>query len=206
MITHQVKNWTILILFILLLVSGFLNILQVRNAKQEQINRMAQNLVMRDSITLNRDRYERATAQVETLTAQIIKSTSENKKVLEVKEKAIATLSGKLAEKRAPVQVMIDTTELLKDFVDTYDSVDQAKDELISEMKLRHAAEIVDMNALVEAQAKQVMAAVSTAEAWRVTAENAQKDASKANTAKKVWRFIAGVGVAAVGILLLKPN
>jgi len=85
------------------------------------------------------------------------------------------------------------------------DTIISHQDEFIQSMELTHAAEIIDLNEIVKLQAQQIVSQMAIGENWRNMAGNAQKGEQKEKKAKKVWRFIAGVGGAAVAILILKP-
>lgn len=208
MITTSHNRWknSTWILAGILLLSLIGHYLTFRWNESRESDLLVKNAALRNTIAINEHILAQEKAVSDSLKVQIKTNATKNEVALKVKEKAIANLSGKLEEKRKPVQVMIDTTALLKDFVDAYDSINQAKDELITDMKLRHAAEILDLNALVNSQSKQIMAAVTTGEAWRTAAEDAEKKATKATKAKKFWRGAAMVATAGVAVLLLKPN
>lgn len=200
---HVTAIWILAAVLFLSLIGHYLTF---RWNESRESDLLVKNAALRNTIAINDFILKREQAHSDSLMLQIAKSTARNKKVLEVKERAISTLSKKLAILRVPVQAILDTSAILSEFVDTYDSMNQEKDSLISEMKLRHAAEVVDLNALINSQAKQIMAAVTTGEAWRTAAENAQKAETKATKAKKFWRGAAMVATAGVAVLLLSPK
>lgn len=206
MITHKIKNIAMGIMAILLLISGTLNFIQLNSAKREQIAR-----------TLD---FERSNTMIAAQTARadmldsIAKAKDKSAKeratkdsvALKVKERAISAMSRNLAVLRVPVQPLIDSLQDLGLFVETYDSLSAQKDSLIYDMRLRHAAQIVDLEEVLSLTRAQINELVDISNQLQTQLVDEQGKTRKQNRLKKVWRFVAGVGVAAVGVLLLSPK
>jgi len=174
-----------------------------RNNKMDEMQALLRNGQAQAEIARLEDVAKRAGGRADSLQVNFGKlhlSDSLSLAALSVRNKAMSETVHKL---RIPVQVTIDTMEALGDFVRAYDSLLAGKDQEIGELKLRHSAQVVELNEIIAERVNQMMAQTALAETWRQTADNAEQDQQKETKRKKVWRAVGLVGIGTTGILLL---
>lgn len=72
------------------------------------------------------------------------------------------------------------------------DTIIAKQDDFIKSMELTHAAEIVDLNAIINLQAQQITSNMAIGENWRQMAENAQAGERRADKWRKFWKRTTG--------------
>lgn len=142
MITNRVKNYLILGLLALLLISGTLNIVQLNSAKQEQANRMADNLRNQietaGHIALAKSYADRA-REVDSVRTLERDSTKVVVRALKDETKAYKKT---IAALRPLVGARIDSVPQLRDFVAAQDSTILKQDSTITSLEIANANEI----------------------------------------------------------------
>jgi hypothetical protein len=192
-------------LFILIIVCLIFFILWQRSqSKIQQLERSQDN-------KLHQQRIEAKDTEIRTLAGQILTLTqksgirrADDSLALKRKETAIATLSHKLAEKRHPIQVMADTIQPLRDYLILSDSLLAAKDTLIHEMTLRHSAQVVELDRIIDLQTQQIMAESVKTKLWEEVAVKTEKDYNKERRKKGFFKVTTAVAVGLCLFLAVK--
>lgn len=206
MITHRIKNIALLVMAILLLISGTLNFIQVRNAKQDQLNAMLRNEQANTMIAAQTARADMLDSLAKAKERSAKERATKDSVALKVKERAISVMSRNLAVLRVPVQPLIDSLQNLGLFVETYDSLSAQKDSLIYDMGLRHAAQIVDLEEVLSLTRAQINELVDISNQLQNQLVESQTQTRKEKRKKKFFRTLSVISLGAVGVLLLKPN
>ena len=117
----------------------------------------------------------------------------------------LKAMSKKVVILRVPVELAADSIQPLRDYLVLADSLAQAKDSLIYDMGLRHSAQLLDLNQIIDLQAKQIMDlhAVQTTleDRNKVLEANSVKDKRKIRTRDYI---ISGVVAFALMQFLVK--
>lgn len=208
MITEKLKTWTILILFALLLISGIGNLYQGSIRKNDKIradlDRANSNTVIHGKI------------------AQIAMRDSAIAAIR--KERAVDSLKSSVSEKSFKAQIgklRFKISQLPQKIVYNPDSA--TVDSLRLSFSLKDSAINTQAIRITDLEAEKTMMSDSFHKEITQLTDNRNDQIAIANQLqnqlvdeqgktrkevrkKKVWRFISGVGVAAVGVLLLKPN
>jgi hypothetical protein len=199
------QSRALLIVSVLLFLSIAGHFVTWRINSTNELEAKLKNIELLNENAVHKAAGDSAKAKVERLASKIDSERASFKVALSKAEAEIKRHKSNSTATRPKIQVMVDSIPDLRDFVAFQDSTIASQDTLIISLKLRHAAEIIDLNQVVKLQAQQITTNMAIGENWRQMAEAAQKAERKQTKAKKVWRFIAGVGAAGVGILLLKP-
>ena len=80
-----------------------------------------------------------------------------NLEVLKRKETAKSEKTAKLAIVEKPILLLADTNAIVREYVEAVHDLQAANDTLVYEMTLRHKAELVDADRIIELQAKQIL-------------------------------------------------
>jgi len=99
-------------------------------------------------------------------------------------------LARKLDKSRKPVQSLADTVQPLRDYLILADSLLAGKDSLIYEMELRHSAQIIDLNQIINTQAKQILSEKSVSAILETRNKELEKDLAKSQRGKKVRNYV----------------
>jgi hypothetical protein len=141
---------------------------------------------------------------ISTLRKKSSERASKDSLALSQKNGQIRAMSKNLAILRIPVQVIADTLQPLRDYLVLADSLSAAKDSLIVDMGLRHSAQVVELNEIIEKQGRQIVKEREIAEMWRVSAESGQKNVRKLERGKRFRNVVIGVLTAGLVVISIR--
>jgi len=142
--------------------------------------------------------------EISTLKQSAIQRGAKDSIVLTGLKQANSTLTQKLAEKRPPIEVMADTIQPLRDYLILSDSLMAAKDTLIHEMTLRHSAQVVELDRIIDLQTQQIMAEGVKTKLWEEVATKNEKDYNKERRKKGFFKVTTAVAVGLCLFLAVK--
>jgi len=192
------------ILFILLLISASLNWIQYDSGRKQENFRYADNLSFQNAIASERAKSLAADSAIDAINEKMTLDKGRDSVALAGLKQANSRLTRKIAQIRPQVDIVADSVPVVEVYLQLSDSLILAKDSIIAHQALTHAAEVVDLQAIIREMGKKVESEMATGELWKQTAQDAQSDANREKRKAKVWRNVAyGLGVVAV-ILSLK--
>jgi len=160
---------------------------------------------------LHQEQIHKLEATAQTAGARIVELVSERGKLLDSVLVAVASKKGQIKKHeqtterlRPEVAARLDSVPVLKVFIASLDSTIKEQKELIQGLELSHAAEIVNLEEQLKQSGIQRMAEVEQKEAWRISAESAQKDVRKEQRRKGFWKVTSAVLAASVVYISLK--
>lgn len=214
---EKIKNYVILGLLALLVISGGLNIYQNKVRKDAEI---AAELARANSNTIIAE--NKAIAAQKQATIDAIRK---NRALARVKDSIeIGALKQQISGKKSRLRHIAPVNDFEPNIIVTdtlghrwegtqeefsqwavqsllKDSIISDQDVLISTLELRHSAEIIDLNAIIRAQSDQIVTHVSNSNELQTQLVGEQGKVRKEVRKKKFWRFLAGVGIATAGVL-----
>lgn len=202
MITHRIKNIVILVLFVLLAVSASLNFIQVRNAKQEQLNAMLRNEQANTAIAASRalaKSYADRAREVDSV--RTLERDSAKVVVRALKDETRA-YKKTIATLRPLVAARIDSVPVLRDFVAAQDSTILKQDSTIVSLEEANANEVGRAAEMDQLKRKEIGELVSMINGLQENLVDEQDKARKAERkAKKRFGLAvnAGYGVMSTG-------
>jgi len=157
---------------------------------------------------LHQEQINKLQVVAETAGARIIELQSERGELLDSVRVAVASKKGQIKKHektterlRPDVAARLDSVPVLKAFVASLDSTIHEQKELIQGLEMSHAAEIVNLEEQLKQSGIHRMAEVEQKDAWRVSAESAQKDVRKEQRRKGFWKTSAAI--LAGGVIFL---
>lgn len=208
MITEKLKKYTILALLILLFASVSVNIFQHKLRKRADILASLKEISLLNENAVHKAASDSASAQVKRLNTKLAitrdsAKSSHKRFVSEIKgdKKKLASLPQVIPQN--PDSSLLDSIRTAFYLKDT---IIAKQDDFIKSMELTHAAEIVDLNAIINLQAQQITSNMAIGENWRQMAENAQDGERREVKRKKFWRTVSVAAAGGIAFLLLKPN
>lgn len=172
-----------------------------QSAKDEQLKRLLDNGKAQVVIAAKTAEILKADTVIQAIRTKVRKDSLETSRVVVGLKTRVSTLRLKLAE-LGEVTPQEDTTCARLITVSlTKDSIIQAQDTVISTLELHHAAQVVDLEAIIFELQTQNLAQAAISDAWRETAVSAQADVKKEKQGKKLWQWVAG-GATAISLYL----
>ncbi len=207
MINHKIKNLTILVLFILLLVSGGLNLWQNKLRKDGEI---LAELNLAKSNTIIAGKTSEIAMRQATIDS-IRKDRSKDSLKASIDSRAFKAQIGKLRFKisQLPQQIVYNPDSAT---VDSLRVSFQLKDSAINTQAIRITDLEAERTMMSDSFHKEItqltdnrrdQIAISNQLQTQLISE--QANTRKEKRRKKFWRTVSVIGAAAVGILLLKP-
>jgi len=203
------KNTTKLILglSIALLLSLGGNVYQNNLRKNEKLEADFKNIKLLNENAVHKAASDSAANEVKRIQAKL-KITKDSVKVSHKRFVSEIGLSKKKLSKLPQVIPQNPDSTLLDSIRTAYhlkDTIISQQDEFIKSLELTHAAELLDMNAIISAQAQQITSNMAIGENWRQMAETAQKGEKKQKRGKVFWRTTTLIVTGAAAILIFKP-
>lgn len=194
------------IYILIILCLGFFLMWQCEATKNKDLELLA--AVTKHDVEMSVKRTEIRTLEdsISTITAKAKERASKDSTVISQNKQQIKRLAKREAILRVPVEQLADTIHPLRDYLVLADSLSAAKDSLILDMGLRHEAQLLDLNHIINLQAQQIVSEKAVSELLEQRVAFLEKEVKKGQRGKRVWRFVAGVGVAAAAVLLLSPK
>ncbi len=149
-----------------------------------------QNLNVKTAEILTRD------SLIRDLQRSAIERRGKDSIALNRKERANSALARKLAEKRVDIQPAIDSLGPIRDYVLLSDSLLASKDTLIHEMRLRHSAQVVELNEIIDLHAKQALSKDAVIELMEKRNADLEKTVKKVKRGNKGLKVLLGIAVA----------
>lgn len=204
MITEKLKKYTILAILILLFVSVSVNIFQHKLRKRADILASLKEISLLNENAVHKAASDSASAQVKRLNTKLAVTrdsakSSHKRFVSEIKgdKKKLASLPQVIPKN--PDSSLLDSIRTAFYLKDT---IIAKQDDFIKSMELTHAAEIVDLNAIINLQSQQITSNMAIGENWRQMAENAQAGEQRADKWRKFWKRTTGAVVVAAAAVV----
>jgi hypothetical protein len=172
---------------------------QGSQSKIAQLERMDGNRLAQQRIENLTRQAKTAGARADSLRASFNNRHTSDSLALSGLKMRNSTMSKKLAELRHPIVVMSDSVPLLKQFIQVTDSLLTQKDLIITHLELSHAAEVVDLEAIIKAREDQILVEATKGHLWEEVAVKTEKDYNKERRRKGFWK---GCTAVAVGLCL----
>ena len=191
-------------LALIIVCMGFFLLYQCERSKRQNLERSNENIIWNEKLAAQK-------ALAQTL-ADSVSILLENSKGRAVKDSLAlsglkmrnSAMSKKLAVLRIPVEVIADTIQPLRDYLILSDSLMAAKDTLIHEMTLRHSAQVVELDRIIDIQTQQIMAESVKTKLWEEVAVKTEKDYNKERRKKGFWKVTSAVLAGGIVFLSLK--
>jgi len=174
---------------------------QRSEGKRQQMERSQDNKLHQQRISQLQAKSLKADSLVLTIRSKVAKDRAKDSVVLKGLQMRNSTLTRKLTDLRPPVVVMSDSVPLLKQFIQVTDSLLTQKDLIITQLELSHAAEVVDLEAIIKAREDQILVEATKGHLWEEVAVKTEKDYNKERRKKGLWRTTAAI--LAGGVLFL---
>lgn len=187
------------IYILIILCLGFFLMWQCEATKNKDLELLA--AVTKHDVEMNVKRTEIRTLEdsISTITAKAKERASKDSTVISQNKGQIKRLTKTLAVLRVPVEQLADTIQPLRDYLVLADSLSNAKDSLILDMGLRHEAQLVDLNQIINLQAQQIVSEKAVSELLENRVAELEKDVKKGNRGKRLRNYVIG-GLVAWGI------
>ncbi len=187
------------IYILVILCLGFFLMWQCEGTKRKDLELLA--AVTKHDVEMNVKRTEIRTLEdsISTITAKAKERASKDSTVISQNKGQINRMKKTLAVLRVPVEQLADTIQPLRDYLVLSDSLSAAKDTLIMEMDLRHSAQLVDLNQIINLQAEQIVSEKAVSELLENRVAELEKDVKKGNRGKRLRNYVIG-GLVAWGI------
>ena len=190
-----------LIYIVIILLLGAFIWFQIREARIQNEFALARNVQFNDAIEKARGLAQIYADSAAELRLRHIARKHSDSLALSGLKIDLKAMSKKVVILRVPVELAADSIQPLRDYLVLADSLSAAKDTLIYEMELRHSAQIIDLNQIIDTQAKQILSEKNVSAILETRNKELDKDLAKSQRGKKVRNYvIAGL----VGIVLFQ--
>lgn len=206
MITHRIKNLTILALFVLLLISGIGNILQNKSRKNKELTELLNNALNQVEIEKHRARaefYADRAREVDSLRVLERDLAKVAESALKIENQGYRKTISRL---RPLITTHIDSIPDLRDFVASQDSLINGQDSLIMSLEFSCMAQVRSFEEVIRLNRAQIQEQVAVSNTLQEMVVSEQGKTRKEVRKKKFFRTLSLIGAGGIAFLLLKPN